>query len=154
VIFGAALIGAALVVVQTPPIADGLYGDVRQSRQTGDLNGYEIRLFHEGGKAKAELVVCEGWCNEVSRAQVKPDGSAWIVGFDETLRGYGGAPDEVLHNRLRLVAAHGSLVLSHVVNGKLASHGVRLKPQRKLFGLQIARDTMTACARDRNCASR
>ena len=64
----AALCLAAAACGQVQP---GIYGDVRLSEETGDLGGMELALVGTGAEARAEFVVCEGWCNEVIAAPVE-----------------------------------------------------------------------------------
>ena len=64
----AALCLTAAACGEVPP---GIYGDVRLSDETGDLSGMELELIVTGENARAELVVCEGWCNTVIEAPVE-----------------------------------------------------------------------------------
>ena len=64
----AALCLAAAACGDVPP---GIYGDVRLSEATGDLGGMELELIGSGTDARAEFVICEGWCNTVIEAPVE-----------------------------------------------------------------------------------
>lgn len=65
------LLGSVATAASAEPPAPGVYGDVQLSAVTGDLGGAEIELIGFGAQARVELVICEGWCNEVIAAPVR-----------------------------------------------------------------------------------
>jgi len=129
-----------------PILRDGLYGNVQTSAETGDLSGYEIRLWHEGTILRAELTVCEGWCNDVLPARVSESGSVLTLLFDEHPVYSDGSPAPRVRNRIVLkVFGRGAKLMAHWVNGVKADLGRRgglyLKPLKQEDGLATARVT-------------
>lgn len=52
-------------------ITPGIYGDVRDIPEAGDLLGFELSLPQGSNSPTVEFVDCEGWCNEVERAEAR-----------------------------------------------------------------------------------
>lgn len=132
----------------------GIYGNVQDSPETGDMGGYELRFFRRNGMLMVELTLCEGWCNETYTAPVVRDGRAYVVRYDEMQLDQAGRGQRV-PNRLRLAPSRGGFLISHWMNGRAVGRGlppVHIRRQRNLYGLAVARDNMRECRRSHSCA--
>ena len=67
----AASLACAASATAAPVIAPGIYGNVRVSRETGDLGGIELEIRALG---QVETVLCEGWCNETYKSRYRESG--------------------------------------------------------------------------------
>lgn len=133
----------------------GIYGNVQDSPETGDMSGYELRFFRKSGALMVELTLCEGWCNDTYTVPVVRDGNGYIAEYQEISLDQDGRPHNGGLNRLRLVSSRGGLLITHWVDDRRAWAGmkpVRVKPQRHLYGLAVARDQMRECRRSKRCA--
>ena len=92
---GAALCLAVAACGQVPP---GIYGDVRLSEETGDLGGMELELIGTGEDARAEFVICEGWCNTVIEAPVEFTDDGFSFHYVEHEYAPGGRSRSVRYN--------------------------------------------------------
>lgn len=145
---GAAVGKPAAAPVLSPMAAgdvSGIYGNVQDSPETGDMSGYELRFFRKGDVSMVEMTLCEGWCNDTHIAPVRRDGTALVFEYDERLVDQDGRLSRPIRNRLRLVPSRGGFLVSHWTNGRPAWDGarpVRIKRQKHLYGLAVARDKM------------
>jgi hypothetical protein len=146
----AAALGLLMVsaAAKAAPIAQGIFGNVRDSEATGDMSGYEIRLFLQGADRMAEVTVCEGWCNSVFTAKVAQHGPALEFGFDEPELDQDYRPVGAVHNRMTLMPVPGGFRLRHWMHGQLVTpRGVLLRRKAHAYGLAVARDTQKERAR-------
>jgi hypothetical protein len=145
----AAALGLLMVsAAKAAPVAEGIFGNVRDSEATGDMSGYEIRLFFQGADRMAEVTVCEGWCNSVFTARVARHGAALELAFDEPELDQDYRPVGAVHNRMILMPAPGGFQLRHWVHGQLVTpRDVFLRRRRYAYGLAVARDTQKESAR-------
>ena len=129
-----------------PAWPEGIYGNVDMSEMTGDLGGFEVRLFEEDGRRMAEFVLCEGWCNRAYRAEVARDGDAFRFAHVEQLTSYtDGEPVPVEGRRIvyRLVRDGEGLRYSMTMDGEaiaLDADASLLAPLDRPFGLAVAKD--------------
>ena len=91
----AALCLTAAACAEVPP---GVYGDVRLSDETGDLAGMELELIGTGEDARAEFVICEGWCNTVIEAPVEGTDNGFTFHYVEHEYAPGGRSRNVRYN--------------------------------------------------------
>lgn len=125
---------------------EGIYGNVVMSEMTGDLGGFEVRLFAQDGRRMAEFVLCEGWCNRAYRAEVTRDGEAFRFAHVEELTTYTdgeAVPVEGRHIVYRLVPAGEGLRYSMTMDGEaitLDPEASLLAPLDRPFGLAVAKD--------------
>ncbi len=52
-------------------ITPGVFGDVRQVSEAGELQGFEISLPQGSNSATVEFVDCQGRCDEVKQAEAR-----------------------------------------------------------------------------------
>jgi hypothetical protein len=86
---------------QQQAMPEGLFGNVRLSPESGDLGGFEIRFYRQGDQPMAELVLCQGWCNQSYHSPVTRQGDGYAVSYTEMLTTEDGK-GEALHMRFLL----------------------------------------------------
>jgi len=128
------------------PFPQGLFGNVDMSGETGDLGGFEVRFYTDPETARpmAEFVLCEGWCNSVTTAEVTRTEKGFAFSHIETLDAYGddGTLREVGHLVEYEVIPSGKgwkVSLRYDGDDVMAGETWRIKPLKQPFGLQVAR---------------
>lgn len=143
---------AAPAQAAAPPsaIPDGLYGSVRESRETGDLGGLELRLFRERGVLLAEVVLCEGWCNVSHVVPVQATASGYSLRFTERYEGADGPAEIVTEVSLQREGKGLRARLSAPGDGAAAEPGedLRLRALKEPFGLAVAQREGSVAAHD------
>lgn len=61
-------------------IVPGVYSNIQESQETGDLSGVEISLTKGAESKFADITFCEGWCNYVARVPLRKEGGR--IAFD------------------------------------------------------------------------
>lgn len=145
-VIGAGACAAASPTDEEAAWPEGIYGNVDMSEMTGDLGGFEFRLFTEDGKHLAEFVLCEGWCNRAYRAEVTREGDRFRFAHVEELVTYAdgeAVPVEGRRVAYSLERAGNGLRYGLSVDGEpiaLDAEASLLVPLEKPFGLAVAKD--------------
>ncbi|APG62835.1 hypothetical protein LPB140_08570 [Sphingorhabdus lutea] len=80
--------GAAAKSQEKAPVA--IYGNVSMSEETGDLGGIELQFYQKNGQQMAEIVICEGWCNQSYHVILHPWGRGYRFSYAELYRNADG----------------------------------------------------------------
>lgn len=128
------------------PFPQGLYGDIRYGRESGDLGGFEVRFYRDAatGRHMAEFTLCEGWCNEAHTAEVTRDGDGFTFSHIETLTTFDGERPVASEDHLvvyRVTRAGKALRVQQTYDGQdmTGDQPWRIRPIRKPYGLEVAR---------------
>jgi hypothetical protein len=125
---------------------EGIYGNVDMSPMTGDLGGFEVRFYRDGGRQMAEFVLCEGWCNRAYTAEVERAGDELRFSHVEELIEYtDGKPTPVEGRQVayRIARAGEGLRYRYAIDGEPMPSDPDanlLLPLQKPFGLAVAKD--------------
>lgn len=132
-----------------PPFPEGLYGNVAMSRETGDLGGFEVRLYSDPdtGLPMAEFTLCEGWCNAVFTAEVKRTEEGFAFSHIETLESYDDngvlvAQDHLVEYFLTPAGKGWKVKLLYDGDDVTAGETWRIKPLKQPYGIAVARNNM------------
>jgi hypothetical protein len=141
VLAAAAFSGPSTAAQPAQPIwPDGLYSNVRTSRETGDLIGLEVRFYGEAGRHMAELADWEGWCNETHVSEVARTDDGFVLKYTETFTGaQGDVPVEI---SFVVWPAENGLNYRAYQGGENIDPGgkpQRLRRATKLFGIAVAK---------------
>jgi len=135
----ALLLAAAPLAAEETPWPSGLYGNVRMSRQTGDLGGMEARFYEEGGRHMVEFVWCEGWCNETFKVPVTRIADGFTFSYFQRFADGGVEDGQTMRfvawlegKTLRISAWQGEEELDY------EGRPQRLKRIREPFGITVA----------------
>ena len=133
--FAALSLAASPLSAKEAPWPSGIYGNVRMSAETGDLGGLEARFYDRGGKHMVEYVLCEGWCNGTTTAELRRDGADFA--FDGVVYSFidGERRPETQHIRLR---PKGRTFVATIGTGEDGWKIGTIKPAKEAFGLAVA----------------
>jgi hypothetical protein len=142
-LIGAVLSGTALAL-NAPQFAPasgrdrivGIFSNVQQSPETGDLGGVEIEFHPQATPPYAIVVVCEGWCNQAHRAPVKLEGQTFSLSFDEPLFDMSGAIVAQDHYRIDGRLAGDAVLVDLRLNSNNWHAKLKRIPSR--IGLDVA----------------
>ena len=119
---------------------EGIFGSVRESRETGDLGGLELRLFRQGERLMAEVVLCEGWCNVSHVVPVTVTDGGYRLRFSERYEGAGDGGELVTDVELVPAGKGFRARISSPGQSEPASwdDAYRLRPLKQPYGLAVA----------------
>ena len=119
-------------------VPSGIYGDVRQSDETGDLAGMELELIRTGENARAELVICEGWCNTVIEAPVEFTDDGFTFHYVERYLSPGGRSRNVRTDVDAVSTDNGLRVTVTPADNRAGAFTADLPRIDERFGLAVA----------------
>jgi hypothetical protein len=134
----AAAAALCLVAAACGDVAPGIYGDVRESETTGDLGGMELELIGKGDDARAEFVVCEGWCNTVIEAPVEFTDDGFTFHYIEHEYAPGGRSTSVRYDVDAAEIDNGLRVTVTPANNRAGAFSGDLPRIDERFGLAVA----------------
>ncbi|MFW2829938.1 hypothetical protein [Sphingomonas sp. ID0503] len=129
-----------LAAAAPPSIASGIYGNVRMSRKTGDLGGIEIAVHADDAAPFAEVVVCEGWCNEGRRVVLERTAEGFAFDFVEVVEG--GEGEVTFRSRMTIRPAGKGIAITST--GDVVQEA-RLPRLKTAFGLAVAETCRDDC---------
>ena len=130
---------AACAPAGAEAVAPGIYGNVALSAVTGDLGGIELALVGTGAQARAEFVLCEGWCNGVHVAPVQPTEDGFAFHYAERYTAGDGNPAPSERFEVKAVRAGTGLRVTVTPAGNPeASFSADLPRIEQRFGLAVA----------------
>lgn len=124
---------------------DGIYGNVELSEESGDLSGFEVHFFEDGGKRMAEFVMCEGWCNRAYLAEVTREDDAFRFSHVEKLYTFGESGPTPIESHLveySVVRSGDGFMYKMTYDGEpiaLNSDLSSLSLRKEPFGLEVAK---------------
>lgn len=112
------------------PVEPGLYGNVGMSEETGDLGGIELEVSTDAAQPYVQMVLCEGWCNDVYTAPISWTEDGFTFSYQDR-----GIPKPVpMRVRRR---GKDVTITAEFESGE---EQYRLKALEQPFGLSVARE--------------
>lgn len=139
--FAAVLTGSVVVWFAQPANAQpsrvsGVFSNVWEHPESGDLLGTEVEIHPDAPKPYAFVTVCEGWCNLFYRVPGKISGDRIELGFTEAYVGAAGAPADPV--KYRLTGRVTGRTLAVRLQSGSYSEFEQLKHRTNRFGLAVA----------------
>jgi hypothetical protein len=114
----------------------GIFSNVEESPNSGDLHGTEIEIHADGPRPYALVVLCNDWCHDSHRVPLKVHDDRFEFSFTaHTVASSGGLIDT---NRYRVVGQMLGASLKIRVIGYAAPDTEVLKRRKRRFGLAVA----------------
>ena len=83
-----------------PPRLSGIFSNVEENPNSGDLHGTEIEIHADVRRPFALVTLCQGWCNQSHRVPIRIDGKRFDLSFTEHYVDASGAPVDTTTYRI------------------------------------------------------